>query len=91
MTARSFPPPWTDNQVMSANDYQRAGVWHEFTCPNSGDGLHLTTGRHMGGTSEGVLVAINKGWVCLSCDYEQDWAHDWMLNDDWRTMFELFL
>lgn len=57
--------PWTAEQVEALNEFQRLGYMHEFTCPNN----------HQ---SDRVLVAHPHGWQCPSCDYVQDWAHDFM-------------
>ena len=58
---------WTEEQVRCLNAYQNHGRYHPFTCPNRGP-LH-----------PGELVAYENGWVCPTCDYTQDWAHDFML------------
>lgn len=57
--------PWTDKQVKALNRFQHAGFVHPFTCP------HDHANRE--------LVATPEGWVCLTCGYRQDWAHDYML------------
>jgi hypothetical protein len=62
----SIKAPWTPEQVAALNAYQALGYVHEFTCPgHDGDGSR-------------VLVATGAGWICPSCDYTQDWAHDAM-------------
>jgi hypothetical protein len=58
--------PWTIDQVLALNAYQRLGYVHEFTCPEN----HERKSR--------VLVAKPDGWHCPTCDYRQDWAHDYM-------------
>lgn len=63
---------WTEDQVKSANEFQQSGCFHPFTCGNE--------------KCRDVLKATKKGWVCPSCDYTQDWAHEWMLNDMWKKM-----
>jgi hypothetical protein len=60
--------PFTQEQVESLNAYQEAGVFHAFTCGSCG----------------ATLVATEQGWKCPDCDYTQDWAHDWMTNNEWR-------
>jgi len=63
--------PFTPDQVESLNGYQVAEVFHPFTCGN--DSSHF------------VLIAEPAGWVCLDCDYTQNWAHEWMADWSWRT------
>lgn len=60
---------FTPDEVAALDAYQHAGVMHEFTCANRGDGDHR---------DEGVLVPTVRGWICPYCDYTQDWAHDFM-------------
>lgn len=64
--------PWTDEQVAALNRWQACDWVHPFTCGNRGDQDH----EHTGGD---ILVATNAGWQCTSCDYTQNWAHDFML------------
>ena len=70
-TARSFqvgdaPAPgpaktvFTADEVKSLNAFQRARVRHPFTCVRGRDANHLD--------GEGVLLATERGWVCLYCD-----------------------
>ena len=59
--------PWTPSQVDALNAFQRAGLFHPFTCGGEHDD---------GGV---VLTATENGWVCQLCDYTQDWAHAFML------------
>lgn len=61
---------WTKDQVESANAYQAAGIFHEFTCG--------------GKDCRKVLIATPSGWMCPQCDYTQDWAHSWMLDWSWK-------
>lgn len=71
---------FTLDEVKSLNAFQRAGVRHPFTCCwNSRDANHLDC--------EGVLVATQHGWICLYCDYTQDWAYAWMKNWKWKEMY----
>ena len=74
--------PWTIEQVRALNRYQRGRWMHPFTCGsgNRTDSIHLD--------GEGILVAVESGWICPFCDYTQNWAHDFMLNDPpllWRV------
>ena len=67
---------FTEEEVKSLNDYQKAGVFHPFTC-----GGNRCDEKHLDG--EGLLVATTEGWICPFCDYKQDWAHPWMKNRAW--------
>jgi hypothetical protein len=62
--------PWTDEQVANLNRYQRAGVFHPFTCGR----------RDEHRDDPGVLVAERDGWHCpaAGCTYRQTWAHPFM-------------
>ena len=62
-----FTAPWTPSEVDALNRFQRLGVFHPFTCPDSHDG------------ADRALVATRDGWVCCHCAYRQNWAHRWML------------
>lgn len=66
---------FTPEQVKSLNEYQQAGVMHPFTC--GGDAKHLD--------GEGILVATEDGWICPYCDYKQNWAHGFMMDDSWKS------
>jgi len=70
---------FTLDEVKSLNAFQRAGVAHPYTCVYGRDRNHLD--------GEGVLVATERGWICLYCDYTQDWAHGFMKDWSWKEMF----
>lgn len=70
MTDLSYAP-WTEDEVQSLNDYQDARMMHPFTCGNN---------------SNDVLEATADGWICLFCEYIQDWAHLWMADGSWRAL-----
>lgn len=63
-------------QVDSINDYQKCGQWHPFTCGNKHDGAR-------------ILVANEDGMKCPTCDYTQDWVHDFMANRNWEKELKL--
>lgn len=69
--------PFTPDQVASLNGFQESGVFHPFTCG----------GEHC----RNDLVAKEDGWHCpaSSCEYEQDWAHDFMANWSWLSSYLL--
>lgn len=54
--------PWSDVLVKELNRYQQSGYFHPYTCGNDS--------RHR------ELLATVGGWICLDCDYRQDWAHE---------------
>lgn len=62
--------PFTDAQVEALNRWQDDHGKHPFTCARDHDGGAV------------VLAVTRDGWYCpaLGCDYEQDWAHDFMVN-----------
>ncbi len=62
--------PFSADTVIRLNAYQQSRAFHPFTC-----------GGTCGGRS--VLVAQEQGWVCPSCDYTQDWAHNFMADPRW--------
>lgn len=62
--------PFTPDQVAALNRWQTTRPVHPFTCGNRDD--------HEG---EGILTATPDGWTCPECDYAQDWAHDFMLQE----------
>lgn len=68
--------PWSDLTVERLNAYQGQTNTHPFTCRNRNDGNHVETRPQ---TDLGQLVATNAGWVCLDCDYTQNWAHSGMV------------
>lgn len=70
-------PPYTKDQYESFNEYQLSGVFHPFTCPNR---LHKKR--------ESPLVADGDGLYCPNCGYEQKWAWKWMLDGEWKVLFE---
>ena len=69
--------PWTNAQVQALWVWQLAGRTHPYTCPNRGDGNHteLVNGDH------GVLAPTVLGWMCRDCDYKQNWAHSFNVED----------
>lgn len=74
--------PFTPEQVVILNRYQRERVFHPFTCGNR-DGHPMDPEGDYG-----VLVATEAGWVCRHCDYTQTWAHSWMADDtNWQRFF----
>jgi len=56
--------PFDENRTLPAQ-------MHPFTCPNRHDHPEIAG-------DNGILVPTVRGWICLCCDYTQDWAHDHM-------------
>lgn len=65
--------PWTDEEVAALNAYQEGGWFHPFTCGRCRD-----ADPDFPLKDEHKLVATNDGWICPTCDYTQDWAHEMM-------------
>lgn len=63
--------PWTDTQIQHLRDWQSAGCVPEFTCGRDHEGNR-------------ILEPDREGWYCPSpsCDYRQDWAHDFMTDGE---------
>ena len=63
--------PWTNDEVDSLNEYQKAGYVHPFT---------------YGDIEEKVdLIATNEGWVVKpGGPIVQTWAHKFMTNWSWK-------
>lgn len=61
--------PWTKDFVEKLNKYQYSGEFHPYTCGND---ECRAKNHHINGD---VLVATEEGWMCMKCDYVQDWAH----------------
>ena len=77
---RVLNAPWTDEQVIRLNAFQRKGKMHPFTCPNRSDPWH----ESFDGNDVGLLIADSDCWYCPYCDYTQDWAHSFMADGTWE-------
>lgn len=76
--------PWTEAEVDSLNACQQNSRYHPFTCENCRDNLGVTNTD--GTSNDRLLVATKDGWICETCDYTQDWAHESMVNGSWREI-----
>lgn len=66
--------PWTDEQIAALEAWQRSPYVHPYTCAHRDGHPHEPEyGDH------GVLRPTVDGWVCLHCDYTQNWAHTFSL------------
>jgi hypothetical protein len=65
--------PFTAKQVEWLWHYQFHSRMHPFTCGNRSRGTHPGIGGDYG-----ILIPTVRGWVCMFCDYTQDWAHAFM-------------
>ena len=61
--------PFTEEQVEHLNAWQANQNRHPFTCGQC---------RDAGLPGQCPLTATVDGWICPTCDYTQDWAHDFM-------------
>lgn len=57
--------PFTPEQVIYLEIWQRALTFHPFTCNNEHEG-------------DRVLVPTELGWMCPTCEFTQDWCLDFM-------------
>ena len=64
-------PIWTPEQVIMLLTRQNNQQLHPYTCPNHGDGKHISDD-----SSYDVLLPTVNGWICPFCDYRQTWAHE---------------
>lgn len=67
--------PFTPAEVMALFEFQAKNDVHLFTCPHRHDHPDFIGDK-------GVLIPTVRGWICLFCDYTQDWAHDFMVGRD---------
>jgi hypothetical protein len=80
---------FSEEQVNNLNEFQTLGKVHPFTCCG-GDNVpeckrNMSYNRRRNGEevpysdeNEGVLIATKNGWVCPCGKYTQNWAHDFM-------------
>lgn len=73
MTDPHSTAPWTQDQVLSLNNFQASNIMHSFTCGND--------------DCRKFLVATTDGWKCSNefCTYTQKWAHTFMIDACWST------
>jgi hypothetical protein len=63
--------PFTDEQVININIYQKNREYHPFTCC----GEFCDRGER---EDEGILIASNEGLACPCGLYKQDWCYAFM-------------
>lgn len=73
--------PWTIEQVEALTRWQNCEWLHPFTCGKRDLPAHKVYAEKHGQMDHGILIATTQGWVCPVCDYRQDWAHDFMMDD----------
>lgn len=77
--------PFTKEQVKKLNEYQKQGKFHQFTCcspeeiPECLRAMKEVDGKIIEGTSNGILIAREEGWICPCGKYKQNWAHSFMV------------
>lgn len=67
-------PVFSASEVESLNAFQDIGFMHGFTCGHD--------------SGHGLLIATTDGWICRSCPYTQDWAHNFMMDWEWKRCFD---
>lgn len=71
MATELVEAPFSVDQIQSLNEYQKAGIFHPFTCGTDG--------------CRDDLIATGEGWRCPSCmKHEQNWAHTFMADWSWK-------
>lgn len=76
--------PFTKEEVEKLNEYQKQGKFHPFTCcspeeiPECLRAVKEVDGKIIEGTSDGILIAREEGWICPCGKYTQDWAYSFM-------------
>lgn len=84
--------PWTEEQAEALNRWQSSPTTPSFTCERcrDNDTRALIARFHAEGEPadfkwtpgpEHALVATTDGWKCETCDYTQDWAHPFMMQE----------
>lgn len=63
--------PFSDEQVIKLNEFQKSKRFHPFTCG----------GCDRNRDDQGILIATNDGWVCPCGKYKQDWADSFMVEN----------
>jgi hypothetical protein len=61
--------PWTLEEIGILAERQLEAPLHPYTCGNNS--------RHQ------VLVPTKHGWICIDCDYTQDWAFEQDFKERW--------
>lgn len=85
MAAETSTAPWTPEEVEALNAYQEGGWFHPFTCGRCRD-----ADPRWPSPDEHLLVATEAGWICPTCDYTQDWAHEFMFTGPPEAWVKLF-
>lgn len=62
---RMIYAPWSDSEIAALKKWQALGFVHGFTCPHG----------------HGALDAQRDFWMCTTCGYTQNWAHDFMCDE----------
>lgn len=70
--------PFTQQQIEDLWEYQQFGYFHPFTCGK----------RDEHPDQDDILIPTQGGWICPSCDYEQNWAHSFMVRPLLNSLIE---
>lgn len=75
--------PFSEEQVIKLNEYQKSEKGHPFTCCSPSD---ITDCKRKNDNPEdtyeereGILIATKEGWICPCGKYKQNWAHPFMV------------
>lgn len=66
LEAKKVHAPWDRSVVHLLRQHQLNGKYHPYICGNRD--------KHASDLSNDILIPTEKGWVCPSCSYTQDWA-----------------
>lgn len=81
-TDNRIKAPFDKQQILALIAWQYADDTEAFVCPHGATRRHVTRGSWPEKARRGLLVPdYERGWICLDCDYTQDWAYDFMLGD----------
>jgi hypothetical protein len=73
--------PFTSEQVRALLEWQYRQDVHPFTCPNRDNGKHRLR-RERDADLGALCPDETKGFLCLDCNYTQDWAYEYMTFSD---------
>ena len=69
--------PFNKEQIDALNKYQNSGRFHPFTCDRGEKECEVNI-RPRDYSKDGVLIAVEDGWICPCGKYKQDWCHSFM-------------
>lgn len=60
-TKKKNEAPWSEETIEKLKAHQENPMFHPYTCGNN--------------SAHRNLVPTKNGWICLDCDYTQNWCH----------------